>query len=103
LLTEDDEGSLLDGDHPVFAEPSTTAAVGSNPTPRTFLVKQSICDIKGKLEAVTGRIDASDQISERNRQLNLRFPGNIVGFTGCLILDLRDCRNQVVQSRGTQS
>jgi len=36
-------------------------------------VKQSIYDIKSKLEAVTGRIDASDQISERNPQLILDF------------------------------
>ena len=36
-------------------------------------MKQNIYDIKGKLEAVTRRIDASDQISERNRQLIFDF------------------------------
>jgi len=36
LLTEDDEGSLPNGNHPVSAEPSATAAGGSNPTPRTL-------------------------------------------------------------------
>ena len=35
LLTEDDERSLPNGNHPVFAEPRTTAAGSSNPTPRT--------------------------------------------------------------------
>lgn len=34
-MTEDDEGSLPNGNHPVSAEPSTTAAGSSNPTPRT--------------------------------------------------------------------
>ena len=36
-------------------------------------MKQNIYDIKGKLEAVTRRIDASDQISERTRQLIFDF------------------------------
>jgi beta-lactamase regulating signal transducer with metallopeptidase domain len=36
LLTEDDEGSLPNDNHPVSAEPSTTGTVGSNPTPRTI-------------------------------------------------------------------
>ena len=38
LLTEDDETSSPNGNHPVFAQPSATGAVGSNPTPRTLCV-----------------------------------------------------------------
>ena len=37
LLTEDDEPSLSNGNHPVSAEPSTTGTGSSNPTPRTNL------------------------------------------------------------------
>ena len=37
LLTEDDERSSPNGDHPVSAEPSATGTGSSNPTPRTML------------------------------------------------------------------
>jgi len=65
--------------------------VGSNPTPRTNseiwivtekslkikdqknIVKEDIYDVKGRLEAVTRRINASDQISRKNRQLVFDF------------------------------
>jgi hypothetical protein len=37
------------------------------------LVKESIYDVKGRIESVKRKISASDQISERNRQLVFDF------------------------------
>lgn len=37
------------------------------------IVRESIYDVKGRIEAVTNRISSSDQISRRNRQLTFDF------------------------------
>jgi len=65
--------------------------VGSNPTPRTNseiwivtekslkisgqkdIVREDIYDVKGRIEAVTKRINTCDQISKQNRQLIFDF------------------------------
>ena len=67
------------------------AFVGSNPTPRTIseiwivtekslkindqtnIVRETIYDVRGRIEAATRRINTSDQISKRNRQLIFDF------------------------------